>query len=184
MRNYFIIHGSDGNSQENWFPWMKGEIEAKGFECIVPDFPCKDGHKLSAWYEVIEKVRNKITLETVFISHSRGTAFILNLLTDFDYKIEALFMIGGFIENLWHKHGTPQTSFFAKPFNYEKIRSQCNRFIYYQSDNDPYIPMEHGEKVASILNARFELIHDAGHFNVGTKPEYVTFPILLKDVLR
>ena len=27
MKNYFIIHGSFGNSKENWFPWLENELK-------------------------------------------------------------------------------------------------------------------------------------------------------------
>lgn len=30
MKNYFIIHGSFGSSQENWFPWLEEEISKRG----------------------------------------------------------------------------------------------------------------------------------------------------------
>jgi hypothetical protein len=182
MRNFFVIHGSEGNSKENWFPWIKKELEDLGFECIVPDFPCENGHQLAKWYEVLHKFKEKITPETTFIAHSRGVSFVLNLLTDFDYKIDSLFMVGGFIDYLWYRPNQPPTSFFFKPFDFEKIQRQCTKFVNFQSDNDPYIPIEHGEKITKVLNARYELIKGAGHFN--TAAGYTEFPILLKDVLN
>ncbi len=30
MKNYFIIHGSFGSSQENWFPWLENKIIERG----------------------------------------------------------------------------------------------------------------------------------------------------------
>ncbi|HRI05686.1 MAG TPA: alpha/beta hydrolase [Candidatus Dojkabacteria bacterium] len=181
MKNFFIIHGTDGHSQENWFPWMKQQLESRGYECIVPDFPCEDGHQLSKWYGEMDKYKDNITEETIFIAHSRGVSFILNLLTDFNYKIDSLYMIGGFIDYLWQKPNTPPTSFFAKPFDYMKIKKQCSRFVNYQSDNDPYIPVEHGKKVSDVLNARYEFIPNAGHFN--TAAGYTAFDVLLDDIL-
>lgn len=181
MKNFFIIHGTDGHSKENWFPWMKQQLELEGFECIVPDFPCEDGHQLSKWYGELDKYKDKITEETTFIAHSRGVSFVLNLLTDFNYKIDSLYMIGGFIDYLWQKPNTPPTSFFAKPFDYTKIKKHCNRFVNYQSDNDPYIPVEHGKKISDVLNARYELVSNAGHFN--TAAGYTTFDVLLSDIL-
>lgn len=181
MKNFFIIHGSDGHSNENWFPWMKEKLEQAGYECITPDFPCENGHQLTKWYEVIGKYKDRITPETVFIAHSRGVSFVLNLLTDFEYEVDSLYMIGGFIENLWHKPNTPQTSFFSKPFNFEKVKNQCKRFVNYQSDNDPYIPVEHGLKVSKSLNAEYKLIKGAGHFN--TPAGYTQFPELLEEVI-
>lgn len=39
MKNYFIIHGSFGHSQENWFPWLEEQIKREGASCINLDFP-------------------------------------------------------------------------------------------------------------------------------------------------
>ncbi len=50
MRNIFLIHGSYGHPQENWFPWLKKELESLGHKVYVPAFPIPtkrgEGHKL------------------------------------------------------------------------------------------------------------------------------------------
>ena len=30
MKNFFIIHGAFGNSQENWFPWLERKLTGGG----------------------------------------------------------------------------------------------------------------------------------------------------------
>ena len=35
MKNYFIIHGSFGNSQENWFPWLEEQIKRGGTSAFL-----------------------------------------------------------------------------------------------------------------------------------------------------
>lgn len=181
MKNFLIIHGSEDSSKEHWFPWLKSQIEQRGFECIAPDFPCEDGHQLSRWYAELEKYKEKITEDTIVIAHSRGVSFVLNLLTDFPYRIDTLYMIGGFIEYFWYPKANGQLdTFFAKQFDFVKIKSQCNNFVVYQSDNDEYIPVEHGEKIAKTFNARYEFIPNAGHFT--DKYGYTRFPELLADI--
>ena len=39
MANIFIIHGTEGYPEENWFPWLKKELEQKGHIVFVPQFP-------------------------------------------------------------------------------------------------------------------------------------------------
>jgi hypothetical protein len=48
MRNIFIIHGSYGYPEENWFPWLKKELSKLGHRVFVPKFPIpannEEGH--------------------------------------------------------------------------------------------------------------------------------------------
>ena len=59
MATVFIIHGSYGHPGENWFPWLKDELEKIGHRVCVPQFPCpksnapSDGtHDIHKWFEV------------------------------------------------------------------------------------------------------------------------------------
>ena len=31
-----MVHGWDGNPNNHWFPWLKKELEKRGFEVHVP----------------------------------------------------------------------------------------------------------------------------------------------------
>jgi predicted alpha/beta hydrolase family esterase len=46
MANIFIIHGSYGNPDENWFPWLKKELEQEGHKVFVPKFPTPEDQSL------------------------------------------------------------------------------------------------------------------------------------------
>lgn len=36
MKNTYIFHSTKGNPQENWFPWLKEELEKTEIETTVP----------------------------------------------------------------------------------------------------------------------------------------------------
>jgi predicted alpha/beta-fold hydrolase len=38
VKTAFIIHGAYGKSRENWFSWLKEELEKEGYQVYVPDF--------------------------------------------------------------------------------------------------------------------------------------------------
>ncbi len=40
-RTAFIIHGSYGNPEENWIPWLKRELQQYNFDVIVRELAPK-----------------------------------------------------------------------------------------------------------------------------------------------
>ena len=95
MTNIFIIHGVGGTPQENWFPWLKTELEQQGHHVIVPQFPTPEGQTLENWLKTLNNYEEFITLETIYVGHSLGVPFVLNILERFPAK--AAFLVAGFV---------------------------------------------------------------------------------------
>ena len=163
--NFFIFHGIYGNPEENWFPWLKNELEKKGFEVIVPKFPTPLNQTLESWMRVIQKYENKINEDTVLIGHSLGAVFILNYLELANKKIKAAFLVAGYHKLLTNEFYELNKTFVYKEFDFEKIRRNCKKFFVIASDNDQYIPLETNKELASLLSADFKVIHNGGHLN-------------------
>jgi predicted alpha/beta hydrolase family esterase len=51
MKNAFIIHGSYGHPKENWFPWLKNELEKLNYKVFVPAFPTPQNQSLASWFK-------------------------------------------------------------------------------------------------------------------------------------
>lgn len=63
MKNYFIIHGSFGDSHEHYLPWLKSQLEKSG-EVVCVDFPIGVGvQNFESWSKVLDKYKNKINAE-------------------------------------------------------------------------------------------------------------------------
>ena len=50
------------------------------------------------------------------------------------------------------------------------------------SDNDPYIPMEHGEILRDKLGAKLIVIPNGEHLNAGNG--FFEFPLVFEEVLK
>lgn len=61
MKNAIIIHGTEGYPEENWFPWLKNELELIGYNVIVPQFPSPPvvPAKISEWFGVLDEYKDK-----------------------------------------------------------------------------------------------------------------------------
>lgn len=78
--NIFIFHGTGGYPEENWFPWLKEELEKEGMKVFVPQFPNPDKPKVSEWLNTLKEYERYLNEETILIGHSLGGIFLLRVL--------------------------------------------------------------------------------------------------------
>jgi len=193
MRDVFIIHGSYGSPEENWFPWLKKELSKLGHRVFVPQFPISPldkrdlaygGHDINKWIETLDDYKKYIDSDAIFIAHSRGCIFTYHYLARSKFSIAATFLVAPWINFIWYPKGWKKIdSFHREPFNWNKIKKAAKYFEVFQSDNDPVgIPIGEGKEIAKNLNAKFILVKDAGHFSVYYDKKFVKFPLLLKNV--
>ena len=175
----FIFHGVEGNPGENWFPWLKTQLELKGWQVFVPQFPTPEGQTLENWLEIVKGHEDKMDENTVYIGHSLGGAFVLNLLEA--YPARAAFFVAGVYGKVGNTFDESMKSFAQRQFDWEKIHGHCFNFCVYHADNDPYIKLKTAEDLAEKLGVEVNLIEGGGHFNAANG--YLKFPRLLEDIL-
>lgn len=178
---FFIIHGTQGNPAENWFPWLKDELEKLGHEVYIPAFPTPQNQSLENWMKVFEGLKDKVTDSTIFIGHSIGAAFVLSLLEQAGQQMQASFLVAPFVKDLGNaEFDELNKTFIHKNFDWQKIKDHSKEFYIYHGDNDPYVPVERSQEVAEQLDEIVFTIKDAGHFNSAAS--YNQFPRLLADI--
>jgi len=181
MKNAIIIHGTYGNPNENWFPWLKENLENVGYQVEVPSFPTPDNQSLESWMNVFGDPEDTLNSDSVLIGHSLGATFILTILESLESPIKAVFLVSGFLGLLDNQEfDNLNVSFSTRDFNWKKIKSNVKNIYIYHSDNDPYIPMENAKAISKNLGGKLMIIKDAGHFN--SKSGYDRFDRLLVDI--
>lgn len=178
MANIFIIHGTNGHPQENWFPWLKAELEKLHCNVFVPKFPTPEGQTLENWLKVFEEHKCHLGGNPILVGHSLGVAFLLSVLET--TKAKAAFFVAGFTGPLGIPNDGINKSIAGREFDWKKIRKNCKRFYVFNSDNDPYVPLETGKELARNLGTEVILVKGAGHFNA--KAGYTKFPLLLEKI--
>lgn len=178
---FSIIHGTGGEPEGNWFPWLKEKLEEHNREVVVPDFPGIEKQSLETWMGTFDQYRDELTEDTVFIAHSVGPAFVLNLLEQ-GLETEACFFVSGFTGLLDNRFDEPNRTITDREFDFGTIRQNCGYFKLYHSPSDPYVPLEKAEKLAENLDADLEIVKSAGHFM--DSDGYTEFPELLEDILN
>ncbi len=185
MKNVLILHGAGNNSQGNWFPWLKKELESKGYKVWVPDLPDSEHPNTKKWLEIVKNNQYwAFGIESILIGHSAGATFILRLLEEMPQgiKVHKAILVAGPVEI-----GTKPEYFQYKQdlvrggFDWEKIKNSCEYFYFLYSDNDKY---QCGEDQGKILQSHLggELIvkYGEGHFNLEEGEQYKEFSLLLE----
>lgn len=182
----FLFHCWGGNGRSCWSGWLQDELSVSGLASHVlsPDFPDTENPKLEAWLATARRLvpRFEPKDEWVLVSHSLGGPAILRLLESFapGEKAKAVILVAGFAKDL----GIPQIrGFVEKKFDWEKIRQGADHFILINSDNDQFIPLDEGRRMAGMLGKKCEFLveHGAGHINEGAG--FTKYPRLL-DLIK
>lgn len=180
MSKVIILHGWQGSPEGNWFPWLKSELEKEGIEVTVPALPKPDYPICSEWVKTIAEAVGTPDVKIVLIGHSLGVSAILRYLEGLQegQTIKAAYLVAGFAETLGiHEH---DQAFFTPPLDFKKIKSHCQKFVAFASDNDPYVPIAQAHLLRDKLNAELIIVPHAGHFNLDAG--YKEFPLLLEAI--
>jgi predicted alpha/beta hydrolase family esterase len=182
MKNAIIIHGTEGYPEENWFPYLKNELEKRAWKVSVPQFPSPPvvPAKISEWWEVLKNY--KIDENTLLVGHSLGGIFTLRILEKLEKPIECACFAGTPIGEKPIKNYDRDASFSGFNFDWGKIRKNAKRFVVFQSDNDPYVCLKNGEVLAEKLKVKLNFVPNAGHFNKTAG--FVKFPQLLDEIVK
>src|SRR3989344_1866488 len=176
----FIFHGTGGHPQENWFPWFKEKLGNSGVQVIVPQFPTPEGQSAEAWFKVLDEQEDKIDENTILIGHSLGGIFLLRVLERLEKPVRAAFFVGTPVGVRPIQNWDSDEKFSGFDFDWGKIKRNARDFIVYHSDDDPYVSLGNGEKLAKELSVDLTFIPNAGHFNA--RAGYTKFEHLLGEV--
>lgn len=172
QKRVFIIHGWDGYPEEGCFPWLKKELENRGFIVFTPAMPEPLNPRIDVWVPFLKKQIGVADSNTYFLGHSIGSQTILRYLQSSSDNTE----IGGaaFLAPWVHltneAYETEADKDIAKPWletpiNWDKVKSHCKKFIAVFSDNDPVVPLSDSEIFKKELGAKIVIENNKKHFS-------------------
>lgn len=164
MKRAVIVHCWGGQPEYCWYPYVKKELESRGFQVEVPTFPETEAPKESLWVPKLAEVVGQPSEDLYLIGHSVGCITILRYLETLrpGEKIGGAVMVAGFTDDLGFKE---LTNFFTEPINFGEIKKHCPKFIGIYSDNDPYVPLKSADVYKEELGAEITIKHNMGHFS-------------------
>lgn len=184
MKRAVLVHCWGGNANYAWYPWVKTQLEALGYTVTVPNMPNTDAPQLSTWLPALREAVGSPNDELVLIGHSLGNATIMRYLESLgDYQqVGKVIMVAGFTDQLGFKE---LENFFATQLNFDKIKAKSkNGFVAIQSDDDPFVSAQYGERIKSELGAKLVIKNGAGHMSgaVDGEASCIELPEVLQNL--
>ncbi|KKU91775.1 MAG: hypothetical protein UY23_C0001G0381 [Candidatus Jorgensenbacteria bacterium GW2011_GWA1_48_11] len=189
MRRVFLIHGWMGSPHGDWLPWLKRELEKKGFDAFAPHMPEPAKPEIKSWISQIDGAVGLPDAETYFVGHSVGCQAVLRYLAATGGEIGGAVLIAPWFSLAAGALETAEDEAIAEPWlktpiDFEKIREATGKFTAIFSDNDPWVDwQENSEIVKEKLGAKTVILHEQGHFSemVGGVLE---LPVVLAEILK
>ncbi len=159
-----IIHGYGGEPMHGWRPWLKEELEARGFAVSVPAMPSPNEPRAEEWVAAIEREVGDAGENCILVGHSLGCTAILKYLESAKRKVAGAVLVAGFVGGMGEEFSV-LANFLDKPVDWQHVKRMCPKFAAIFSDNDPYVPLSQEKIFREKLGAKTLVLHARGHFS-------------------
>lgn len=148
--NFVLLHGYKGAPHKNFFPWLKIELERRGYKVQAPTLPHTEDPKV---YEQVSYVlqNTHFDSETVVLGHSLGVLVALKTLEKLKKPVRKTVLVGGFMENNFLRGVNLKPHIFDWKFDVKKIRQNAGVLLSLRDLTDDIIPAYQPEKLAQIF---------------------------------
>lgn len=177
MKRAVILHGTDGNPQKHWFPWLKQKLEEQGYEVWVPEMPANHTPNRHTYNDFLFGSGWDFT-DNIVVGHSSGAVSILNLLMD----ARAPHIRLGVLAGAWARMDETDLDreqfkdlFPPEGFDFELIKSKADKLAFIHGDDDPLCPLNQAQWLAGQLDAPITLVPQGGHLS---SEKFTEFPEL------
>ncbi len=189
-KRVFVVHGWGGNPQENWFPWLRKELETKGFEVFIPQLPDPENPRIYNWVPKLSETVGRPDEQTYFVGHSMGCQTIARYLVlslSEETKVGGAVFVAGFFKRLTGIENEPgglevEKHWLKTSLDLQKVKSHLNKSVAIFSDNDPYVPLDNQDDFRNKLGSKIIIEHQMGHFNASAG--ITKLPIVLQSILE
>jgi len=150
-QKYVLLHGWRSTSQTCFIPWLKTELEKRGFEVIALDLP----HPFVP--DVVEQAdyvlsKTKFDVNTTIVAHSLGSVVSYRILERLETPIKKLILVSGLIEPRFRDKDRPMAKYLMSwKFDLDKIKKNVGKIIILEDDNDDIIPEGESQVIKQAL---------------------------------
>jgi len=186
MKRVIIVHGWGGHSNEAWLPWLKKELEAKGFTVSIPQMPDTDHPVIDKWVGKLNEVVGTVDENTYLVGHSVGCQTILRYLQGVDGVVGGAVFVAGWLHLKEDSYENDEEREIAKPWietpiDWKNVKAHCKKFVSLFSDDDYFVPLSDAQIFRENLGGIVIIEKGKGHFS--SEEKMWELPVVLDAVL-
>ena len=182
MKNVMLIHGYNGVPKI--YTYFKQELEEKGYNVIIPEFPTRIDITVDGFFEVLDRYKNYFDNELIVIAHSIGNPMFVKYVSNNNANIGLFISLAGFgkafiTDRREDLNNAIAPTTITKQEQENFIRLVKNRYSIY-SDDDHIVPFEILEEFPTLINSKALLIKGIGH--MGKKSGLEKLPQVIEII--
>lgn len=77
MKRAVIVHGWGNTPEDNWFPWLKQQLEDRGWAVVAPAMPDTEYPRIEPWVSAVAAAVGQPDEQLYLVGHSIGCQTIL-----------------------------------------------------------------------------------------------------------
>jgi leucyl-tRNA synthetase len=168
--NYVLLHGFTGTPDGVFLPWLKKELESRGYPVQVPALPNTTDPDIMEQAKYV-LANCKFDENTVLLGHSLGCAVALKVLEQMKKPIKKMVLAAGFAQPKFLDKKRPFETRFNWKFDFEKIKKNVNEAVMLRAKNDTAVPQDRSEGLQRELGGRIvDFTAEENHICGTTEP--------------
>lgn len=182
-----IIHRWEGSPEEDWYPWLKVQLELAGYLVEIPAMPHPQKPEINAWIDTLHQMVPNPSEADILIGHSTGSQAILRYLEKQRYPVT----LGGVILVTPWIHLTNAATegveniaapWLLQPINFDHLKSHNTEYTAIFSENDPFVPITDAEIFRYQLGAKIVIEKGLGHMT--SDEDVTTAPFIMDSIFK
>lgn len=174
QRNAIIFHGTGGNPDVVWYPWLARQLAERGYTVERPHYPSINQEPIATFLPKV-LANHRFDEHTVLVGHSGGAALLLALLENLEVTVSQAILVAGYCT----QPNTSDEPVLQASYDWNAIRAHARELYFINSSKDPYgCDDKQGRAMFEQLGGT-QIVRDDGHFG-DYNQVYDTFELVDK----
>ena len=166
LKKAFILHGMSGSVDASFGIRLKEGLTDMGYKIIQPSFTTGKDITLLSWNNEMDKIREEIDNNSIFICHSLSCLFIIKYCVENKISNKLIISVAGGLcrESEVFKGFEHLIPFIPTNLEIKEFGKLNNRVYNIYSDNDHIYNLTQLERYTNAICATPILLPNKGHF--------------------